>query len=181
MGLLAHWAHYLFHWASPTDLPHLYLLFFLWASWLLFLPCWPIGLATSFLELSRPIYFIFTSYSSHGLASCYSCHVGPLGLLPLFLGFLAPLISSLPLILLMGLLTVIPAMLAHWTCYLFSWASLAHLLYLYLSFFPWACWLLFLPCWLIGFTNLLLPFLFLFLSISLIVGLLLLLSLSLKK
>ena len=47
--------------------------------------------------------------SFHGFAS----HVGPLGLLPLSLGFLSPYTLSLPLIPLMGLLTVIPAMLAH--------------------------------------------------------------------
>ena len=48
-------------------------------------------------------------------------------------------IPAIPLILLMGLLAVIPAMLARWACYLFSWASLAHLLNLYLLVFPWAC------------------------------------------
>ena len=82
---------------------------FPWAYW----PCWPIGLITSFLGLPQLTCLIFTSYSSHDLASCYSCHVGPLGLLPLFLGFLGPLISSLPLIIPMGLLVVILAMLAH--------------------------------------------------------------------
>ena len=45
------------------------------------LPCWPIGLAISFLGLSRLIYSVFTSYSSHRPAGCHSCHVGPLGLL----------------------------------------------------------------------------------------------------
>ena len=63
-------------------------------------------------------------------------HVGPLGSLALSLVFPDPLVSFLPLILPMGQLAVIPAMLAHWTCYLFSWASSAHLLHLYLSFFP---------------------------------------------
>ena len=47
--------------------------------------------------------------SFHGPAS----HVSPLGLLLLSLGFLNPFTLSLPLIRLMGLLTVIPAMLAH--------------------------------------------------------------------
>ena len=46
-------------------------------------------------------------------------HVDPLGLLPLFLGFSGPLSSSFLIVLPMGLLAVIPAMLAHWTCYLF--------------------------------------------------------------
>ena len=62
-------------------------------------------------------------------------HVGPLGPLPLSLGFLSPLISFLSLILPMGLLTVIPVMLAHWACYLFSWTSPTQLLLLYFLFF----------------------------------------------
>ena len=73
-----------FLWAFSAHLFYFYLLFFLWACWLSFLPCWSIGLATSFLGLPRPTYFIFTSYSFHGLASCHSGHVGPLGLLTCF-------------------------------------------------------------------------------------------------
>ena len=99
---------------------------------------WPIGLITSFLGLPQPTCLIITSYSSYGSVGCYSCHVGPLVLLLLFLGFLGPLASSLPLILPMGLVAIIPVMSAHWTCYLFSWASSAHLFHLYLLFFPWA-------------------------------------------
>lgn len=72
------------------------------------------------IGLPRPVFFIFTSYSSHGLAGYHSCHADSLGLLPLFLGFPGPLISSLSLILLISLLAVIPAMLAYRTCYLFS-------------------------------------------------------------
>ena len=125
--MLAHWACYLFSQASQAHLFHLYLLFFPRVCQLLFLSCWPIGLATSFL--------------------------GPLGLLPLFLGFLSSLTLSLPLILSMGLLAVILVMLAHWACYLFSWASLTHLLHFYLIFFPWTYWLLFLPCQPIGLTT----------------------------
>ena len=144
-----------------------------WACW----PCWPIGPITSFLGLSQPTYFIFISYSP------------------------------------MGLLTVIPVMLAHWACYLFiglprpacfiftSYPSHGpagchschsnplSLLPLFLDFLDpvTSSLLLILPIGLlvvisamlaIGFTNLLLPFLFLFHSISLIVGLLLLLDLS---
>ena len=131
-----------------------------------------------FLRLLRPTFLIFSPYSSHGPTNCHSCHASPLGLLSLFLGFLGPLTSPLPLILPMGLLAVIPAMLAYWACYLFSWASLARLLHLYLLFFLCDWWLSFLPCWSIGLANLLLPFLFLFLSISLNVGLLPLLGLS---
>ena len=42
-------------------------------------------------------------------------HVGPLGSLALPSVFPDPLVSSLPLILPMGQLAIIPAMLAHWT------------------------------------------------------------------
>ena len=149
------------------------------------------------------------SFSFHGPAG----HVGPLGPLPLSLGFLSPLISFLSLILPMGLLTVIPVMLAHWACYLFlrlprhacfiftsypshgpvgchsCHSNPSSLLPLFLDFPDpvTSSLLLILPIGLlvvisamlaIGFTNLLLPFLFLFHSISLIVGLLLLLDLS---
>ena len=57
-------------------------------------------------------------------------HVDPLGLLPFSLGFPSPLSSSFLLILPMGLLAVIPVTLAHWACYLFSWASLTHYFHL---------------------------------------------------
>ena len=108
------------------------------AHWACHLFSRPIGLATSFLGLPQLTYFVFTSYSFHGSASCYSCHVGPLGLLPLFLGFLDSLTSFLPHILPMDLLAVIPTMLAHWAYYLFS-CFLDPLLHLYLLFFPWIC------------------------------------------
>jgi len=114
LAMLAHWACYLFSWASSTHLLHFYFLFLPWACCLLFLPCWPIGLATSFLGLPRPAYFIFTSYYSHGPVGYHSSNVDPLGLLPLFLGFLSPLTSFLPLIPPMGPQAVIPTMLAHW-------------------------------------------------------------------
>ena len=40
--------------------------------------------------------------------------------------------------------------------YLFSWAFSTYLFYFYLLLFPWACWLLFLPCWSTGlFTSVL--------------------------
>ena len=78
---------------QPTELLFLSFLFqlHLWACWLSFLPCWPIGFITSFLGLPRPIYFAFTSYYARGLIGCYSCHAGPLSLLPLFLDFSAHL------------------------------------------------------------------------------------------
>ena len=90
-----------------------------WACW----PCWPIGPITSFLGLLRPTFLIFSHCSSHGPTGCYSSHASSLSLLPLFLGFLGPLISYLPLILHINPLAIIPAMLAHWACYLFSWAT----------------------------------------------------------
>lgn len=72
---------------------YLYLLLCPWACWLSFLSCWPIELITSSFRLSQPIYFTFTftSCCAHGPASCHSCHVGPLGLLPLFLGLPQPI------------------------------------------------------------------------------------------
>jgi len=56
------------------------------------------------------------------------------------------LIPAIPPILPMGLLVVIPVMLAYWLSYLFSWDSPFHLLHIYLLFFSLACWPLFLPC-----------------------------------
>ena len=50
-----------------------------------------------FFGFPRPIYFTFTSYNFHGPASCHSCHVSPLGLLPLFLGFLDSFTSLWPI------------------------------------------------------------------------------------
>lgn len=64
------------------------------------------------------------------------------------------------------------ALLAPWVCYFFPWASSANLLYLYLLFLSWVCWLSFLPYWFVGLKNLLLTFIFLFPSTSIIVGLL---------
>ena len=61
--------HYPLHLSSFTLT--LFLLF------LLFLPCRPIGLFTSFFGLPRLIYFTFTFYYAYGPAGCYSCHVGP--------------------------------------------------------------------------------------------------------
>ena len=130
---------------SPLGAHSCHFIFIPWVCW----PCWPIGFITSFFGLPRPT-LLFSPYSSCGPVSCHSCHVGLLGLLPLFLGFLSRLTSSLPLILPMGLLAVTLVMLVHWACYLFSLASPVHLLLLYLLFFPWACWLLLLPCWPIG-------------------------------
>ena len=103
------------------------------------LPCWPIGLITFSFGLLRPIYFTFTSCYAHEPVVCHSCHAGSLDLLPLFLGFHNPFALLLPLVVAMSLLAVIPAMLAHWVYYLFSWASTTHLLYFYLLLCPWVC------------------------------------------
>ena len=73
------------------------------------------------------------------LASYHFCHVGPLGLLPVSLGFPDPFALLLPFVVLMGLPVVIPAMLAHWAYYLLPWASPTHLLYFYLLLCLWAC------------------------------------------
>ena len=81
-----------------------------------------------------PIYFTFTSCCSHEPASSHSYHVGPLGSLPLFLGFHNSFTLLLPLVMHKGLLAVILAMLAHRDFYLFSWASTTHLLYSYIFY-----------------------------------------------
>jgi len=91
---------------------------------------------------SSPLDFYFCYSSSchaYGHVGCQSYHVGPLGLLPLSLSFLGPFTLHLSLINPMGLLATIPAMLAHWVYYLYLWASLTHLLYLYLLLIPWTC------------------------------------------
>ena len=121
-----------------------------WVCWLSFLPCWPIELINFLLGIPRPIYFTFTSCCAHGSAGCHFCHVGPLGLLLLSLDFHCSFTLLLPLTMSMGLLAIILAMLAHWAYYLFPWTSIAHLLYFYLLFCSWACWLSFLSCWPIG-------------------------------
>ena len=102
---------------------------------LAFLMDWVLS-GQKFLPFTK-LYFCnsFSCYA-HGTASCHFCHVGPLGLLPLFLGFLGPFTLSLPLIVPMSLLAFIFAMLAHWVYYLFSWVSSAHLFCLYLLLCP---------------------------------------------
>ena len=110
---------YLFSWAFSTCLFYFYLLLCPWACWLLFLPCWSTGLFTSVLGLPWPIYFIFTYCCAHGPAGCYSCYTSPLGFFPLSLGSHGLFTLLLPFVVLMGLLAVIPAILAHWVFYLF--------------------------------------------------------------
>ena len=143
--------HYLLHLSSFTPTPFLHgllgLYYFLLfphglGHWLGKSP-WP----------SSPLSFCYCNFSScytYRPTSCHSCHVSPLGFLPLFLGFHSLFTLFLPLIMHVGLLIVIPAMLAHWALYLFSWVSTAHSLYFYLLLCMWAWWLSFLPCWPIG-------------------------------
>ena len=100
-------------------------------------PCSPLGFCS----------YYFSSYYAHGPIGYHSCHVSPLNFLPIFLGFHNPFTLLLSLVMPMGLLVVIPAILAHYAFYLFSWASKAHLLYLYLLLCIWAYWLPFMPCW----------------------------------
>jgi len=156
LAILTHWAYYLFPWTSSTHLLYFYLLLCLWACLLSFLPYWRIELITSFLGLRRPIYFTFTSCCAYRSTGCHSCHIDLLGLLSLFLGFPSSFTLLLPLVVPMGLLAVIPIILAHWAYYLFPWAFPAHLLYFYL-------------------------FCFLALSPFLVIGLFLLLGLLLKN
>ena len=113
-------------------------LLYLWACQLSLLLCWPIGFTTSLLRLPWPIYFTFTSYYVHGPAGCHSYHVGLLGLSFLSLGFHDLFTLLLPLIVPMGLLTIIPAMLARCVYHFFLWASTAYLLYFYLLLCLWA-------------------------------------------
>ena len=115
-----------------------------WACWLPFLPCWSVGFVTSFIGLPRSNYYTFTSCCAYGPVGCHSCHVSSLGLLPFSLGFPGPIVLLLPLVVPIGLLAVILAMLAHWACYLFPWASLAQLLYFCLLLCLWAYGLSFL-------------------------------------
>ena len=97
--ILVHWANYLFPWASLTHLFYFYLLLCLWTCWLSFFPYWPIGLIISFLGFSQPIYFTFTSCGAYGPIGYHSYHIGPLGLLPLSLGFSRPFTLLLPFLL----------------------------------------------------------------------------------
>ena len=65
-------------------------------------------------------FYLCFSFSCHAYrpVGCHSCHVGPLGLLPLSLGFPSPFTLPLSLINPMSLLAAIPAMLTHCVYYL---------------------------------------------------------------
>ena len=138
--------------SCPSNLLLLFLSW-LWACWMSFLPCWPIKFITSSFGFPQTIYFTFTSYYALGFAGCHSCHVGPLDLLPLFLGFHGPFTLLLPFIVPMGLLAVILVILAHWIYYLFSWAFTAQLLCFCHLLCPQTFQLTFLPCWPIEFIT----------------------------
>ena len=89
----------------------------LWA-WIV---CWQKSLLTQLTRLLLLLFFF--SCHVYGPASYHSYHASPLGLLPLYLGFLGPLTLLLLLVVHIGLLVVMSAMLAYWACYLFPWAS----------------------------------------------------------
>ena len=80
------------------------------------------GLATLFLGLLQPIYFFFISCYFYGLVGYQSCHINPLGLLPYFFYRFAPLFLPISLIvrlhLLLGLLSKI-SINTHIICFLF--------------------------------------------------------------
>ena len=141
----------------PHHSCHSYVVLFCYAYWVVFVSysvrgVWAFGLTLhSFVPswtgyylgkdicLYSPLGFHFchsSSCPSHGPCGFQSCHTNLLGLLSLYLGFLGSFTLSLPLTLLTGLLAIIPIMLAHWACYLFLQATLAHLLHLYLLFLP---------------------------------------------
>ena len=104
---------HIFSLAFVTHLLYFYLLLCPWVCWLSFLPCLPIELFSSFPGIPRPIYFTFTSCCAYGSIGCYSCHVGPLDFLPLFLGFHDPFTLLLPFVVPISPLGVILTMLAH--------------------------------------------------------------------
>ena len=107
--LLLPWVCCIIPWASSALLLHLYLSLLLWAYLPSFFPCQPIEFTTLFLKLPRPIYFFFffTSHYSHELTIS-------------FLEYLWPIISSLPLVIVMGLLAINPTTSAFWACFLIS-------------------------------------------------------------
>ena len=93
---------------------------------------------------------IFSSFVSIGLLAIISYHVIPWGVYLSYWTFMAYLLYLLPFIVPMDLLVATLATLALLGFYFFSWAFIA-LPYFYLLLCQWACWLLFLPCWPIGF------------------------------
>ena len=88
---------------------------------------WPLSqpneFINSFLGLPWPIYFFFTSYCSHEFTTS-------------LLGFSRPFISSLPLIILVGLLTIIPTILSCWACFTIFFSHFLHIVGLLLLLGP---------------------------------------------
>ena len=130
--MLVHWVFHIFSWAFVTHLLYFYLLLCPWVCWLSFLPCLPIELFSSFPGIPRPIYFTFTSCCAYGSIGCYSCHVGPLDFLPLFLGFHDPFTLLLPFVVPISPLGVILTMLAH-RVFFISFLGLPRLIYFALT------------------------------------------------
>ena len=110
-----------------------------------YLPSFPHGLGTAWVKaLAHLAHWTSTSTiplpaMAMGLLAALPAMLVHWSLLSLSLGFPGLFTLSLPLIDPMGLLAVIPATLAHLVYYLFSWASPAHLLCLYLLLIAWAC------------------------------------------
>ena len=127
-AMLTNWANYLFPWAFTTHLLYFYLLLCLWVCWLLFLPCWPIGLITSFLELPQPIYFAFTSCCANGPVSCNSCHVAHWG------NYLLPWVSTAHLLYFYFLLCLWVCWLSFMPCWLNG--LITYISFLSLLYFP---------------------------------------------
>ena len=79
---------------------------------------WPLSqpneFTNSFPELPWPIYSLFTSYCSHGFTTS-------------FIGFLGPFTSSLPLIILIGFLAIVPAIPACWVCFTIFSSQFLHI------------------------------------------------------
>ena len=117
--------------ATLSHLPHLYLL---WAYWPSFLPCQPVlplyslgflGPFTSSFALFTPMGLLLNSLGFFGSFTTSLPLIILMGLLTIIpamaaLGILNPFISSLLLVIFMGLLAINPSTLAHWSCFLIS-------------------------------------------------------------
>ena len=87
-------------------------------------------LDTSFCPFS-PLGFCLNCFFfcyAQGSIGCHFCYVGLLDFLSLFLGFYGSFTLLLPLVVPVGLLAIIPIIVAHWAFYLFSWVFIVHLL-----------------------------------------------------
>ena len=84
---------YLFSWTLIAHLFYFYLSLCPWACWLSLPAMLAHWAFISFLGLSHPIYFTFTSHYAYGLASCHFLPCWPIWFLPLFLGSRGPFTS----------------------------------------------------------------------------------------